>query len=181
MGGIMSNRRQRFWSVLATIAIAASPAGTGGQNVKASAPVSPTERASELHQKALDIYATNRAFDAAQLHLAAARLRAPNDAKGVDCLALAAHMFNYANRPLDAKRTMERAAERALAIGDVLRGAQALVDAAFMADKQKNKVEVTRLGRKALLLAESPLLSSEERLTITKRINGNPGLAQAIK
>ncbi len=151
-------------------------------SAKASQPVAAALRADEVHEKALALHAVpNRAFDAAQLHLQAVALRAANDSKAIDDLALAAHMFGYAKRPLDAKRTMERAADRALSIGDVVRAAQALVDATFMADEQRNRSEVNRLGRKALLLAESPLLNADQRLTITERIAKNPRVAAAIR
>jgi hypothetical protein len=95
----------------------------------------------------------------------------------VQPLAWAAHLFGYAKRPLEARRTMEEAAERALAMGDVVRAAQAYVEASFFADKQKNRVETERLGRKALLLAGSPLLAGDQRDEIMKRIRSNPTLA----
>ena len=150
-------------------------------STKASVPVPASVRAAELHTRAVELHADpSRAFEAARLHIAAAQLRTPSDPEGVHDLALAAHMYSYAKRPLEAKRTMERAAERALAMGDVLRAAQAYVDATFMADIQQNRVEVTRLGRRALLLAGSPLLDSQQQSAITRRLRGNQNIAALI-
>ena len=151
-------------------------------SAKSSAPTSRIARAIELEEKALALHgAPSRASEAAWLHKQAASLRDPADPAGVQQLAVAAHLFNYANRPFDARRTMEEAAERALGMGDLVRAAQAYVEATFLAKAQNNRSEMNRLGRKALLLTHSPRLTPEERRLLTNRIGSDPVLAALLK
>lgn len=104
---------------------------------KSSYPITSAARATALHEQAVALHAQPiRSADAARLHLQSAALRPTSDPQAVECLAMAAHLFNYAKRPLQARRTMESAAERALSTGDVKRAAQAYIEAAFLANKQ---------------------------------------------
>jgi hypothetical protein len=147
---------------------------------KSSQPVATSRiaRAIELQEQAVALHPQPaRATDAARLHKQSAYLRNRNDPEAVQSLAMAAHLFGYAKRPLEARRTMEEAAERALAMGDVVGAAHAYVEASFFADKQKNHVETERLGKKALLLARSPLLAGDQRDAIRKRVRSDPTLA----
>ena len=149
---------------------------------KSSEPNGRLGRAIELHERAVALHSQPaRAAEAARLHRWSAQLRSSTDPEAVKSLAMAAHLFGYAKRPLDARRTMEEAAERALAMGDVARAAQAYVEATFFAEKLKNRSEIERLGRKALLLAESPVLATEERAAIMNRIRSTPSLAGLVK
>ena len=171
----------RSYQYILVIGIAAATITTQAAaqvSAKASVPPSRTARAIELQEQAIALHAQPaRAVDAARLHKQSAYLRNRNDPEAVQSLAMAAHLFGYAKRPIEARRTMEEAADRALAMGDVVRAAQAYVEASFFADKQKNRQEAERLGRKALLLAGSPLLAAEQRSAIMKRIRSNPTLA----
>ena len=178
----------RTYSILIAAALAAAsvaPNQAEGQTrAKASQPVtvSRVARAIELQEQAIALHAQPaRAAEAARLHIQSAYLRNPNDPEAVQSLAMAAHLYGYAKRSFDARRTMEEAAERALAMGDVVRAAQAYVEASFFADKQKNRVETERLGKKALLLAGSPLLAADQRNAIMKRIRTNPTLASLVQ
>jgi hypothetical protein len=76
---------------------------------------------------------------------------------------------------------MEAAAERALAMGDVVRAAHAYVDAAFIAQEQGSSSQVTRLAQKAVLLTKSPLLRAEETAAIVNRIQSSAQLVAALK
>jgi hypothetical protein len=171
----------RSYPIIIAVGIAAATISTPSQGqvrAKSSEPVSRVARAIELQEQAVALHAQPaRAVEAARLHKASAALRNANDPEAVQSLAMAAHLFGYAKRPIEARRTMEEAADRALAMGDVVRAAQAYVEASFFADKQKNRVETQRLGRKALLLAGSPLLPVDQRNAIMKRIRSNPTLA----
>lgn len=173
----------RTYPTILAIGIAVSLSASGLQaqsrtSIKSSEPISRIARAIELQEQAVALHAQPaRAVEAARLHKQSAYLRNRNDPEAVQSLAMAAHLFGYAKRPLEARKTMEEAAERALAMGDVVRAAQAYVEASFFADKQKNRVETERLGRKALLLAGSPLLAGDQRDAIMKRIRSNPTLA----
>jgi hypothetical protein len=44
-----------------------------------------------------------------------------------------------------------------------------------------NTAEVQRLGRKAILLSESPLINAQERANIRNRFRVNPGYAELLK
>jgi hypothetical protein len=145
-----------------------------------SALAAPT--AVQLEQKAVALYSQpERALEAAQLQRQAAGLRAPDDPKGVGALIMSARLFNYAQKPLLARKTMEAAAERALAMGDVVRAAQAYVDAALIAQEQGSSKQVVRLAHKAVLLTTSPLLRTDERAGIMNRIHSSAQLAAAMK
>jgi hypothetical protein len=151
-------------------------------SVKSSQPIGRLARAVELQERAIALHAQpTRAAEAARLHKWSASLRDADDPEAVRSLAMAAHLFGYANRPFDARVTMEEAAERALAMGDVVKAAQSYVEATFFAQKQKKQSEIERLGRKALLLAASPLLAAEQRTAIMQRIRSNPSLAGLVK
>ena len=138
----------------------------------------PSERAEQLEALAAQLHTQpRRAADAAHYYIQSAQLRGALDPAAVQSLTTAAHLLNYAGRPLEARRTMEQAAQRALGLGDVSRAAQAYVEAAFLAERQGNRQYVQRLGTKALLLAESPLLTAEQRQSIRDRIRTSPTLA----
>jgi hypothetical protein len=52
------------------------------------------------------------------------------------------------------------------------------VDAAWIAQEQKNPRQVWELGHRAEMLADSPLLSASDRLAITQRIERAPEAVQ---
>jgi hypothetical protein len=169
-----------FAFVLAAVAF---PSFAAAQtSVKASVNSSAYTKAIELRQEAVALYdQPARAIDAARLHILEAKHRTTRDPEGVEALVMAAHMFNYAKRPLEARRAMEQAAVRALSIGNVTRAAQAYTDAAFLAQQRNNVHDMQRLGRKALWLSDSPQLSADQREAIRTRLTQNSQLANAIK
>lgn len=139
-------------------------------------------KALALREEAVALYAQpKRAAEAARLHVREARLRGPRDREAVEALIMAARLFSYANRPFDSRKTMEQAGDRAIAIGDVATAAHAYLDAAFIALNAREPAEVQRLGRKAFLLTDSPLLSLVERDQLRKRFKGEPSFAQIVK
>jgi hypothetical protein len=69
---------------------------------------------------------------------------------------------------------MTRAAEQALARGDLRSAGLAYVDAAWIAQEQKNSQKVWELGRRAEMLAASPLLVAADRNAILQRIERAP-------
>ena len=147
----------------------------------AAAPAENIDRAAEIEQRAVELHSdVTRAAEAARLHHWSAELRAAADPNAVESLAMAAHLFGYAHRPKEARKTMEQAADRALAMGDVARAAHAYLEAAFFADVLKQRSEVERLGKKALLLANSPLLPDDQRKAITDRIRFDASLASLL-
>ena len=171
-------RTQKFSAIAIVSVLAAVPALVNGQAATTTEEISRMAHALELEQRAQALHVDPaRASDAARLHRQSAHLRSANDPEAVESLAMAAHLFNYSKRPLAARNTMEEAADRALAMGDVFRAARAYVEAAFFADAQQDRVETARLGRKALLLAGSSRMTDEERTSIRNRIRTSSALA----
>src|SRR5262245_65111269 len=169
---------RRFIAIAIVSALAAVPARIQSQTVAMPEQISRMAHALELEQRAQELHPDlSRAGVAARLHRQSAQLRSANDPEAVESLALAAYLFSYAKRPLAARKTMEEAADRALAMGDVFRAARAYVEAAFFADQQQDRVETTRLGRRALLLAGSSRITEEERTSIRNRIRTSSALA----
>jgi hypothetical protein len=133
--------------------------------------------ANALSEKAASLYSTSRKFkDAARLHMRAADLRAPGDAKGFDDLSMAAHLYWAAGDVSRAQESMERAAEHAAARGDIVAAARSYVDAGLLAIEDRHTDRVPELARKAELLASSPLLTEGQRAEIMRRV-GSPKVA----
>ena len=173
---------QLFVALLA-VALITLPSRATAQtvNVKASGTAAAT-RAEQLNRQAVALYSVPaRAGDAASLHVQEVSLRAPSDPEAITALVMAANLYSYSKQPMTARKTMERAAERALAIGDVVTAAQAFTNAAFLAHESNNVSETQRLGRKAILLSESPQLSQEERTTIRNRFRVSPAFATLLQ
>jgi tetratricopeptide (TPR) repeat protein len=132
-------------------------------------------RADSLHAAALEVQNDAAGFErAARMHVAESRLRVAGDPSGTECLIWAGHLFYAAGLPLEARRTIELAGNRALENGDIERAARAYLDAAIVAQRQGQGSEVRRLAEKAALLAESPLLSAPQRESINRRISRSP-------
>ena len=135
-------------------------------------------RADSLHEAAAALVTAQRYRDAARLHRRAAELRSADDPLGFTCLTEAAALA-WAGRDRSAARgDMSRAAAHALARGDLRSAAQAYLDAAWIAQEQKNRGQVWELGRRAEMLAASPLLASADRVAILKRIRRVPDATQ---
>jgi hypothetical protein len=153
---------------LAFVATLALPSATSAQHRLPT--ITTVAMADSLHEAA-DIMAatTHRWRDAASLHRQSATLRPADDSLGYRCLTLAAHL-SFASRDLSgAQGDMISAAEQALARGDVEHAAHAYANAAWVAKERKNAGQVWTLGRKAEVLASSPLLSSTQRVDILRR------------
>jgi len=151
-------------------------------SVKSSGTERALTRALQLHDSAVALYSQPRhAAQAARFHLKEVSFRSKADPEAVEALVMAANLFNYAQQPINARNIMEDAADRALAIGDVLVAAQAYTNAAFLAQKVGNLDEMKRLGRKAILLSDSPLLGTEQRQEIRGRFRVSPTFAELLK
>lgn len=131
-------------------------------------------RADSLHEAAAALVIAHRYRDAARLHRRSAQLRPADDPQGFNCLTEAAALA-YAGRDRStAREDMARAAEHALARGDLRAAALAYLDGAWIAQEQKNRREVWELGHRAEMLAASPLLASVDRAAIVRRISRVP-------
>jgi hypothetical protein len=133
-----------------------------------------TARADSLHEAAVALVAAHRWGDAARLHRRSAQLRDADDPLGFRCLKEAAAL-EYATGDRSGARTdMVAAAGQALARGELREAALAYLDAAWIAQEQKNPRQVWELGHRAEMLADSPLLGAADREAILRRIERAP-------
>jgi len=132
-------------------------------------------KADSLHDSAVQFAQTGRWQEAARLYRRSAEFRAVEDPIGLQCLTDAAAVAYAAGDRSAARSDMAHAAERALARGDIRSAAMAYLDAAWIAQEQRKPDRVWDLGHRAELLAESPLLSENDRSAIQRRIERVPG------
>jgi len=137
-------------------------------------------KADSLHQAAGELAAAGRLRDAARLHRHSAKLRAADDPLGFRCLSEAAALAYARGDRSTARSDMAKAAGHALARGDLRTAALAYLDAAWIAQEQKNPREVWELGHRAEMLAESPLLGASDRAGILRRIKRVPDPVQLV-
>ena len=131
-------------------------------------------QADSLHDAAAALVAAHRLRDAARLHRRSAELRAPDDPLGFRCLSEAGALAYFAGDRTGARGDMAEAAAQALARGDLRAAALAYLDAAWIAQEQKNPRQVWELGHRAEMLADSPLLNASDRAAILQRIRRVP-------
>jgi hypothetical protein len=136
-------------------------------------------KADSLHEAAEALVTTHRYRDAAGLHRRSAKLRLAEDPLGFRCLSEAAALIYAAGDRSAARGDLARAADHALARGDLRSAALAYLDAAWIAQEQRNPRQVWELGHRAEMLAESPLLGSTDRAAILQRIK-RPTLAMRL-
>jgi hypothetical protein len=131
-------------------------------------------KADSLHDAAVALVAAHRLRDAARLHRRSAELRAAEDPLGFRCLTEAAALAYFTSDHSGARGDMAHAAGHALARGDLRAAALAYLDAAWIAQEQKNPRQVWEWGHRAEMLAESPLLGASDRAAILQRISRAP-------
>ena len=127
-------------------------------------------KADSLHEAAAALVAAHRYRDAASLHRRSADLRPAEDPQGFQCLSEAAALIYATGDHTAARGDLGRAADHALVRGDLRNAALAYLDAAWIAQEQRNPKQVWELGHRAEMLAESPLLGSADRAEILQRI-----------
>ena len=124
-----------------------------------------------LEAKAKQLYETPKKYgEAVKLYVRAADMRTPGDPMRVTNLVMASRLSFYTGKKTRAADLMERAADEAHAAGDVVRAANAYIDASFLAQAAGNDVKVMELVSKAQLLTASPLLATSDREAILRRI-----------
>jgi hypothetical protein len=139
-----------------------------------------TVKADSLREVAVGLRTAGRYRDAARVYRRSAEFRAAEDSLGVQCLTDAAALAYAAGDRSGARTDMARAAERALARGDLKTAALAYLDAAWIAQEQKQPRKVWEFGHRAEMLAASPLLSESDRGRILQRIERAPGGTQLV-
>jgi hypothetical protein len=136
-------------------------------------------KADSLHEAAEALVTAHRYRDAARLHRRSAELRPAEDPLGFRCLSEAGALVYAAGDRSAARRNLVLAADHALARGDLRNAAMAYLDAAWIAQEQRNSRQTYELGHRAELLADSPLLGASDRLAIMQRIK-RPTLAMRL-
>jgi hypothetical protein len=140
-----------------------------------------TAKADSLHEAALAMVTAHRWGDAARLHRRSAQLRGAEDPLGFRCLSEAAALAYATGDRSGARNDKAAAAGQALSRGELREAAMAYLDAAWIAQEQKNPRQVWEYGHRAEMLADSPLLGLSDRSAILKRINRGPGVQLAIQ
>jgi tetratricopeptide (TPR) repeat protein len=104
----------------------------------------------------------------------AAALRGEYDPHVIDHLNRAASLAYAGGDRKRARRILEEVSERAEDDGDVMRSADALTRAAWIAVELKDRPAADHLSRKALHLSRSPLLTPSQKEFIEARFDGAP-------
>lgn len=130
---------------------------------------------SDLHQTAISLYELPQFWGlAADLHKQAAENLPRNDAGRFFGFSRAGLLYFYSGDFVDARRSMEDAAQVAEATGDAFTAANAYVDAAFVAIAEGYAGKKREFVNEARELAGSESLTAEEKAGILERIEGAP-------
>jgi hypothetical protein len=165
-------------SLTTVLAPAAAQQPLSTVEVHAARTASEIARADTLEAKARAMYSTPRWYrEAARLHRRAAMIRG-SDPSAVASFRSAAWLYSVAGSNGIARTMMERAAERATAVGDVESAANSYIDAAFLAIASSREEQVPRLLSQTRAVLSSPLLTEDRRRSILQRVGGSPQLAR---
>ena len=166
---------------LLALAVAVTVAPAAHAQVRApiriTASIEANSRADALEARAETLLvAPGTWMEAARLQRRAAELRG-DDGRAAQSWARAGWFYAGARDFGASRQMMERAAQHAMADGDVERAAGAFIDAALIAiEDGRDDLVPTYVGRTRRVLA-SPLLTTDQRGTILQRIEGAPRLA----
>jgi hypothetical protein len=167
-----SHSRRLLLTATVALAVFALPASAHAQLLE---PI----RITESRQKAEKLDAQARVLEendwsqlekAAILREKAAVLRTADDPAGTVSLYWAARDRYYSGNQKAARELMEKAADRALAMGDVLNAATAYTEAAYISADLKDGSRMRELAAKARLLATSPMLNTDQREQLRTRL-----------
>ena len=175
----MSVRQAALFSLVAVLATgAAAQQPLADVKVHGSTVTENNARADTLERRADAYLLTPRHWrKAAQLHRRAGELRS-EDPSSVRSFRMAAWLYHATDAPGLARSMMEKAAERAAAVGDVEQAAVSYIDAALLASADDHH-RVPKLLRKTRVLLDAPLFPAESRADLLRRIQGTSQLAVA--
>jgi hypothetical protein len=158
------------WAVGAALTVwPAMVAGGQGPDVvtEIKGQVSPED----LEAQAQELFEVPKKYgEAVKLYVRAANMREAGDPVRVTDLVMASRLAYYAGKEERSAALMERAADEAHAAGDVVRAANAYIDASFLAREAGWELKVPELVKKAQLLTASPLIARSDREAILARI-----------
>ncbi|GLC28407.1 hypothetical protein [Roseisolibacter agri] len=168
-----ASTRPLFWTAAVVTALAL-PAGARAQQPLAPIQVSArTAEADRLDERAVAYEETGsrrKWAKAAGLREKAASLRAPEDPQAFRSLQTAAYVRHALKQPGMALSLMQRAADQALARGDVFNAASAYADVAAIAQELRDNDRARASVEKSALLTRSPLLSAPDREWLQHRL-----------
>ena len=127
--------------------------------------------ADKLERRAQELFdQPPRYAEAGRMYERAAGLRRRGDSRMVDALFSASRLFYHARLHGESVEILKRAADEALASGDVYRAAESLIDAAWVLAAIDRKGEAIPLMARAELLTTSPLFREQERRHLRVRL-----------
>ncbi len=161
-----------FATILAAGLISLRPAAGSAKQIAFAGPSDRvTADPTDFESQARSLFPYPKRYDeAARLFLKAADTRELGDPIRTRDISMAARLSFYRGDVERARTLMERAADEAASTGDVMQAAATYLDAAFLARESGDGENVTRLARKAEMLARSPLLADKDRDDILNRI-----------
>jgi hypothetical protein len=169
----MSTHSRRFvLTASAALAVLAFPADARTQMLEPIRVTDARQKAEKLDAEALNYEQNDWAQlkKAARLREEAANLREDGDPDGTVSLYWAARDRYYSGDAKGARVLMEQAADRALAMGDVLNAVTAYTEAAYICADIKDGERMRSLATKARLLSNSPMLTAEQRYQLRTRL-----------
>jgi hypothetical protein len=176
--------RPLFWTA-AVATVLALPAPARAQHsldpVQVSARAAEADRLDSLATVYEETGSMRKWGKAAGLREKAAALRGPADPRAFASLQTAAFVRHALRQRDAALGIMERAAEQALAHGDVFNAASAYTNVAFMASELRDVDRARLYAEKGSMLTRSPLLSAPQREWLQQRLAmGQPAMTRTF-
>jgi hypothetical protein len=150
---------------------ATAPDGAAQMVSYAAAGTTNDAEADKLERRAQELFdEPPRYAEAGRMYERAAGLRRRGDSRMVDALFSASRLYYHARMHGESIEVLKRAAEEALASGDVYRAAESLIDAAWVLAAIDRREEAIPIKARAELLTTSPLFRDHERLHLRTRL-----------
>lgn len=165
-------KAKRISLTVAMLALLSAAPVFAGQGSEAAVPGTPEpDKAAQLREQAESLFSQPKQWKkAVRLLEQSAELRDASDPEAYECLVFAGRIRAAIGDLRGARSSLEKAAEHALARGEVVDAANALIDAAHAAVGLKDADGAQALVDRAALLTQSPLLSVEQRNTLQARL-----------
>lgn len=163
---------KRISLTVAALAILSAAPVLAVQGAEASVRPDPEpDKAEQLRERAEALFSQPKQWKkAVRLLEQSAELRAADDPEAYDCLMYAGRIRAALGDVKGARINLEKAAEHALARGEIIDAANAFIDAAHAAAALKDGRGARELVERASLLTRSPLLSLQQRNQLQSRI-----------
>lgn len=162
MGGVTTSRILIAAGLLALTAAPAAAQKDGPEGPEA------------LEARALELegFGPTRYAEAASLYRKAADLRTGGDPRAVNNLLKSGKLYFYAGKRDRAVADLVKAADMALAYGDVLSAATGYLDAGWVANEIGDGARAYELAVKGARLSQSPLIEAAQRQALAARVEG---------